>query len=103
VGRSRALRRGPGRRGIRLLRGFSGVLAGGLVALAVALLAAGIVAQQHAVSGPGALSIAGHAIAAVVAVLVQRRADRATGVAGAGAALGVVALTAVVLGAQWLV
>jgi hypothetical protein len=103
VGRSRALRRGPEGRGIRLLRGFSGVLAGGLVALAAALLAAGIVARQHSVPGPGALSVAGHVVAAVVAVLVQRRADRATGVAGAGAALGVVALTAVVLGAQWLV
>lgn len=103
MGRSRALRRGPERRGARLLRGCSGVLAGGLVALAVALLVAGIVAQRHAVPGPGALSIAGHLAAALVAVLVQRRADRATGVAGAAAALGVVALTAVVLGAQWLV
>jgi hypothetical protein len=103
VGRSRTLRCDPGGRGIRLLRGFSGVLAGGLVALALALLVAGVVAQRHAVPGPGALSIAGHVVAAVVAVLVQRRADRTTGVAGAGAALGVVALTAVVLGVQWLV
>jgi hypothetical protein len=104
VGRSRALRRGPYRRGIRLLRGFSGVLAGGLVALSVTLLVAGIVGQQRDVPGPGVIAIAGHAVAAVVAVLMQRRADRAAGSArAAGAALGVVALTAVVLGAQWLV
>jgi hypothetical protein len=102
VGRSRALRRGPDNRGIRLLRGFSGVLAGGLVALSVTLLVAGIVAQQRAVPGPGALTIAGHAGAAIVAVLVQRRADRAAGTAAAGAAFGVMALTAVVLGAQLL-
>ena len=103
MGRSRALRRPPEHRGIRLLRGFSGVLAGGLVALSVALLVAGIMAQQRAVPGPGLLTIAGHAVAAVVAVLVQRRADRAAGLVAAGAALGVVALTAVVLGVQWLV
>jgi hypothetical protein len=103
VGRSRTLRREPGGRGIRLLRGFSGVLAGGLVALALALLVAGIVARQHTVPGPGAVPIAGHVVAAAVAVLVQRRADRTTGAAAAGAALGVVALTAVVLGVQWLV
>jgi hypothetical protein len=103
VGRSRALRRGPENRGIRLLRGFSGVLAGGLVALAVVLLVAGIVAQQRAVPGPGVPTIAGHAAAAAVAVLAQRRADRASGAAAAGSALAVAALTAVVLGVQWLV
>lgn len=102
MGRSRALRRRPEPRGIRLLRGISGVLAGGLVALSVALLVAGIVAHQRAVPGPGVPAIAGHTVAAVVAVLVQRRADRAAGPAAAGAALGVVALTAVVLGVQWL-
>jgi hypothetical protein len=103
VGRSRALRRRPDHRAIRLLRGFSGVLAGGLVALAVVLLVVGIVAQQRALPGPGALTIAGHTVAAVVAVLVQRRADRTPGVAAAWPALGVVTLTVVVLAAQWLV
>jgi hypothetical protein len=103
VGRSRALRRGPRRRAVRLLCGFSGVLAGGLVALAVVLLVAALVAQQRAVPGPGTLTIAAHAVAAVVAVLVQRRADRMPDAAAAGAALAVVALTVVVLAAQWLV
>jgi hypothetical protein len=103
VGRSRALRRPPESRVVRLLRGVSGVLAGGLVALAAALLVAGIAAQQRAVPGPGALAIGGHVLAAAVAVLVQRRADRTAGPAAAGAALGVAAITAVVLGVQWLV
>jgi hypothetical protein len=103
VGRSRALRRRPEPRALRLLCGFSGVLAGGLVALAVVLLVAGIVAQQRGVPGPGALTIVMHLVAAVVAVLVQRRADRARGTAAAGAALAVVALTVVALAAQWLV
>lgn len=102
MGRSRALRRAPEPRAIRLLCGFSGVLVGGLVALALVLVVAGIMAQQRAVPGPGALTIAGHIVAALVAVLVQRRADRMSGVAAAGAALAVVALTAVVLAAQLL-
>jgi hypothetical protein len=103
VGRSRAVRREPENRAIRLLRGFSGVLAGGLVALTVALVVGAVMAQQRAVPGPDALSIAGHAAAAVAAVLVQRRADRAGGAAAIGAALAVVTLTVVVLAVQWLV
>jgi hypothetical protein len=103
VGRSRALRRRPEPRAIRLLRGFSGVLTGGLVALAAVLLVAGIVAQQRLVPGPGAVSIGGHAVAAVAAVVLQRRADRKPGPAAAGWALAVVAITAVVLVVQWLV
>jgi hypothetical protein len=79
------------------------VLAGGLVALAVVLLVAGIVARVRGVPGPGALMIVAHFVVAVVAVLVQRRADRTRGPGAAGAALAVVALTAGVLAAQWLV
>ena len=103
MGRSRALRRRQEHRGIPLLRGFSGVLAGGLVVLSAGLLVAALMAQQRGVPGPGAPAIAGHVVAAVVAVLVQRRADRTRGTAAAGAALGVVALTVVVLAVQWLV
>jgi hypothetical protein len=103
VGRSRAVRHGPENRVVRLLRGFSGVLAGGLVVLAVALVVGAVIAQQRAVPGPDALTIGGHAAAAVAAVLVQRRADRARGTAAIGAVLAVVALTVVVLAVQWLV
>ncbi|MHA6620071.1 hypothetical protein [Pseudonocardia sp. DLS-67] len=103
MGRSRPLTRVPELRAIRLLRGFSGVLAGGIVALAVALLVAGIVAQQRLMPGPGAVSIGGHVVAAVAAVLLQRRADRTAGPRAAGWALAVVVLTAVVLAVQWLV
>jgi hypothetical protein len=97
------VRHGPENRAVRLLRGFSGVLAGGLVALTVALVIGAVMAQQRAVPGPDALTIAGHAAAAVAAVLVQRRADRARGPAAVGAALAVVTLTVVVLAVQWLV
>jgi hypothetical protein len=59
-----------------LLRGFSGVLAGGLV---------------------------WHSGAAVAAVLVQRQADRRPGVPGVSAALAVLLITTVLLTVQWLV
>jgi hypothetical protein len=103
VGRTRAVRRGQENRAVRLLCGFSGLLAGGLVALAVALVVVEVVARQRAMPGPGTLTIAGHVAAAVAAVLIQRRADHAGGVVAAGAALAVVALSVVVLAVQWLV
>ena len=103
MGRPRAMRRGPVSRAVRLLCGFSGLLAGGLVALALALVVIGFVAGQRAVPGPSVLSIAGHCMTALAAVLLQRRADRMRGAPAAGAALAVVALTVGVLAAQWLV
>ena len=103
MGRSRTLSRPPEVGAIRVLRGFSGVLAGGIVALAAVLIVIGVLAQQRPVPGPGVLVIVGHAVAAIVAVLLQRRADQATGIAAVGWALAVVALTVVVLAAQWLV
>jgi hypothetical protein len=101
VGRPRALSRRP--RVLRLLCEFSGVLAGGLVALGVVLLVAGIVAGQRGMPGPGVVSIAGHGAAAVAAVFLQRRADHTRGPAAARAALAVVALSVGVLAVQWLV
>jgi len=103
VGRPGALSRGREGRATRLLRGLSGVLAGGLVVLAAGLVVAAVVASQRGVPGPDAATIAGHAFAAVVAVLVLWWADRSTGAAAAAASVGVVALTAVVLLVRWLV
>ena len=88
---------------VRLLRGLSGLLAGGLVVLALVLAGAWFLAQQRALAGPSVLTVTGHVTAAVGAVLLQWRADRVRGLPAAGLALGVVALTAVVLAVQWLV
>jgi putative effector of murein hydrolase len=89
-------------RSVRLLRGLSGLLAGGLVALVLALVGAWFLAEQLAVPGPTLETIAGHAVAAVVAVLVQRQADRRRDRAAVIAALTVLLVTAVVLTVQWL-
>jgi hypothetical protein len=94
------VRREP--RGTGLLRGLSGLLTGGLVVLAVALAIAWFVARQRGVPGPSGLTLAGHAAAAVAAVVLQRWADRVRGARAAAAALAVAAITAVVLAVQWL-
>lgn len=87
----------------RLLRGLSGVLAGGLVALTVALVVAWVVALLVGSPGPGAVVLAVHAVGAAAAVAIQRYADRAYGPRGALAALGVIVLVAAVLVYEWLV
>ncbi|MHA6629259.1 hypothetical protein ACU61A_27815 [Pseudonocardia sichuanensis] len=89
-------------RGVRLLRGLAGLLAGGLVALVLALVGAWFLAERLGVPGPTGATIAGHAVAAVLAVLAQRQADRRRDGVAAVAALAVVLVTAVVLAVQWL-
>jgi len=98
VGRARTVNE-P--RAVRWLCGLSGLLAGGLVALVLALVAAWFLAEQLAVPGPGVPTIAGHAVAAVVAVLAQWQADRRHGVPAVLAALVVVLVTAMVLLLRW--
>lgn len=69
------------------VRAVAGVLTGGLVVLALALVVAAVVAGRDAMPGPGAATVLGHAVVAAAAVLLQRRADTGDGVAGAGVVL----------------
>ncbi|MBW0117551.1 hypothetical protein [Pseudonocardia abyssalis] len=87
---------------MRALRKVSGVLAGGLVVLAVALGVAWVAATRTGAPGPAGSFLAWHAVAAVAAVVAQIRADRAPDGRGAGAALVVLVISAVVLAALWL-
>ena len=83
-----------------LLRGLSGVLVGGLVALALVLLAGWFYADRIGLPGPGAGMLAGHLVAAAVAVAAQVWADRRTDRVGTLAAL---ALSGVLVGGLTLV
>jgi hypothetical protein len=94
--------RGNGRPTASWLRTLSGLLAGGLVTLAVALGLAWVIADRTGSPGPGPDTLIWHGSAAVTAVLVQRHADRRPGVVGVVAAGVVVAITVVVLAVQWL-
>lgn len=83
------------------LRAVTGLLAGGLVALAVALACAWFVADRTGSAGPGPGTLVWHGIAAVAAVVAQRHADRHGDAIGTLAALAVAAVTVAVLAAQW--
>lgn len=87
----------------RWLRALSGLLAGGLVVLAVALAVAWFVAMNSGSPGPGPSTLFWHGGSAVVAVLAQRHADRHRDAGGTTAAVAVVGITVAVLAVQWLV
>ncbi|GAA3221726.1 hypothetical protein GCM10017691_07010 [Pseudonocardia petroleophila] len=84
------------------LRRVSGVFAGGLVVLAVALGVAWVVSTRTGSPGPAGDFLAWHGVAAVAAVVAQVRADRARDGRGVGAALVVLLISAAVLAALWL-
>lgn len=82
-----------------LLSGLSGLLAGGLVALAAVLLGAAVVATRSGSPGPPVAVVVYHGAAGLAAVLAQRRAERTGSMAPA---LAVVLISAVVLVLLWL-
>ncbi|WP_232660424.1 hypothetical protein [Pseudonocardia sp. TRM90224] len=88
------------RHGRGFLRGFSGLLAGGLVLLALVLVATQFLAAGT--DGPGTSMLVWHGVAAVVAVGAQVHADRTPGPRGTVAALVVVGIAAAVLAFLWL-
>ena len=85
----------------RVLRGLSGVLAGGLVVLLAALGVAWYLAGLEGSPGPGTGMLVWHLVAVVVAVPAQLYADRRAGPRGTTAALAVLATAALVLTSQW--
>ncbi len=80
---------------------LSGALAIGLAALAAVVLVFQIVAWAQGIPGPGLLTVAGHVVAAGLALLAQRFADRRGGWRGAAAVLGVLTVSAVALWLFW--
>jgi hypothetical protein len=87
--------------GVRALRGLSGVLAGGLVALAVAVCAAQWLAGTSGRPGPGTATVAWHVSAALVTVALQLAADRLRGQVAVLASGSVLMIAAGVLWFGW--
>nr|WP_167121650.1 hypothetical protein [Amycolatopsis viridis] len=85
----------------RWWRGFTGSLAAGLVALAVVVLGAGLLCTFLGVPGPGAVPMIAHPVAAVLALLAQRPADRRDGPVAGVAGVAVLAIVAVALWTFW--
>ncbi len=89
------------RLGERVPRGLSGVLAGGLVVLAIAVCLAQWLAGASGRPGPGLAAVAGHGTAAAAAVGLQLAADRCRGRTAALASYSILLLTACVLWFGW--
>ncbi len=87
---------------MKALRLLTGLLAGGLVALVLALGVAWVVAAREHAPGPGVARVVGHLVAAVVAVAAQRYADRHPDGRGVAAALAVLVVTAALLAVAWI-
>jgi predicted lipid-binding transport protein (Tim44 family) len=92
----------PAKQGGRWWRGFTGSLAAGLVALAIGVLVVAGVCLYTGVPGPGAVLLVGHPIAAALALLAQRVADRRNGAAAVGGGVAVVLFTVSALTLFWL-
>jgi hypothetical protein len=90
-----------GSRVAKVWRGVSGSLAAGLVLLALAVIAVQVYAGNQGLPGPGTYVVVGHCVAAVLAVLGQRFADRLTGWLAALASLAVVVIAAATLWIFW--
>ncbi len=82
-------------------RELAGALAVGLSVLAIVVLVFQVLAWVRGMPGPGATMVGGHLGAAVLAVLVQRVADKSSGVLSVLAALAVVAITGVTMWLLW--
>jgi type IV secretory pathway VirB2 component (pilin) len=87
--------------GVRAARGLSGLLAGGLVVLAIVVCAAQWLAGTSGRPGPGVPAVVGHVVAASVAVVLQLVADRLRGPLAALASGSVLMIAAGVLWFGW--
>lgn len=85
----------------RLWRGVSGVLAVGLVLLALALIGVQVYASTRDLPGPGVDVVVGHVVAAAAAVVAQVVADRRKGWVVGVCGLAVVVLAALTLWFYW--
>ena len=85
----------------RVLRGVSGLIAGGLVVVFLILAGSWVGSAAAESSGPGAPIVAAHLVAAIAAVVLQRQADRREDGLGAAASVGVL-VVAGFAGVLWL-
>ncbi|MEV4602164.1 hypothetical protein AB0K15_32820 [Amycolatopsis sp. NPDC049253] len=92
---------GTGKPRGRWWRGFTGSIAAGLAVLAVGVLGVAVVCLATGAPGPSVLLLVGHPVAAVVALVLQRVADRRYGRAAGLAGLGVLVVAFVALTVFW--
>ncbi|GAA5042218.1 hypothetical protein GCM10023318_02150 [Nocardia callitridis] len=84
-----------------MLRGLSGVAAGGAVALMLVVVGAAVIAGRRGFPGPGGEAVAWHVVASVIAVGAQIYSDRRRGVASLFGSAVVFVTAGVLLWSQW--
>lgn len=90
-----------GARLVRVARGLGGVVSGGVIVLMLVVVGSAILGQRADFPGPGVESIGWHVAAAVVAVSLQRFADRRAGLSVWIASAVTTAIAALLLWTQW--
>lgn len=88
------------RRG-RFWRGLTGSLAAGMVVLALCVVVIAVICRFTGAPGPGLPMLIGHPVAAVLALLAQRVADRRNGRVAGFAGVGVVVSVTAALSLFW--
>lgn len=86
---------------MRALRTLGGVMAAGMVVLALVVVGAAIVGARRGFPGPGGASVAWHVGAAIFVVLVQWRVDRGRGPLVYGGVAAILVAVGLVLVTQW--
>lgn len=84
-----------------MLRGLSGAVTAGLVVLAVVVGGAQYLGSQRGFPGPGAVSVAAHITAAIVAIVIQHFADHRRRAVSAFASILVLLVAGILLWTQW--
>ena len=79
----------------------SGFVAGGVVVLALVVVAAAFVGYDRSLPGPGTVSVTAHVIAGVVVIVAQVVADRRKGALSFLGSLAVFGAAGLLLWTQW--
>ncbi|MEV6767104.1 hypothetical protein AB0N05_00570 [Nocardia sp. NPDC051030] len=80
---------------------MSGIVAGGIVVLAVTVIGAAVIGAERGFPGPGATDVAWHAAAALLVLAAQIYADKRRGFASFFGCLVVFSVAGYLLWAQW--
>ncbi|WP_327141924.1 hypothetical protein [Nocardia sp. NBC_01327] len=86
---------------MKVLRGLSGIVAGGTVVLAATVVGASIIGAQRGFPGPGTADLAWHVCAGLLVVAAQIFADRRQGITALFGVLVVFIVAGSLLWAQW--
>lgn len=86
---------------MKVLRGLSGVVTGGVVVLAAVVVGAAVIGARRGFPGPGAASVAWHVAGALLALAAQIFTDRRQGFAAFSGSMVVFVVAGYLLWTQW--